>query len=510
MKQVMEAGIEHHIGAQWLMVLVSPDILGTVPGHSYRPPEPRSGDLLDDYGETACGYTGLATLALAFAAIPRARMRRPGMFAVGALVIALLTITETPLWRDALQQVPLLNLSLLQRLRLVWNLGVVILAVISVDAWIRGEMPWRHLLAAGLGTAVLFCVVLAVGLPPLLPRVSAFELAQILAPLAAVAVAILIARLPARGAIAVSFAALVFLDLLLTTWRYNPPAPPEDVFPLTGAISAMRVRGEPSRMVSVGAAFPADTPGFYGLEDVRTTSPFTTPEYLLLFRGYFGATGFEQIVQATHYPFVDYLNVRYLYVPPGGTPLRDDVVEIYRGPDGAVFRNDKALPRYFFVRHLEMEPSFGDTVAKMRSITDYREVAFTDHIPPQVQRLAPDLPRDFEGGSVQVMEYGPDSVLLSVESRGWNLMVSSDAWWPGWRAYWNRRRMPHVRVNGAFVGVFVPPGRGVVRLWYRPKEFDDGVKIAAATLIALVAAALAHARFQKRRVAPSAQSPAAG
>lgn len=510
MKDVMAAGIEHHIGAQWLMVLVSPNILGTVQGNSYRPPEPRSGDLLDDYGETACGYAGLATLALAFAAIPRVRRRRPGMFALGALVIALLTITETPLWNDLLLRVPLLNLALFQRLRLVWSLGVAILAVISLDGWIRGEMPWRQLAYGAIAAAALFGVVVAAGLPTLLPRASQLELLQIFGPAVVVLLVVVLARLPARVAVAVSFSVLIFLDLVLTTWRYNKPAKPEDVLPETGAIRAMRGGGrEPYRVVTVGPAFPADTPGFYGLEDLRSTSPFTTPEYLRLFGGFFAAKGFEQVVEATHYPFADYMNVRYLYVPPGGWPLRDDVIEVYRGPDGAVFRNDRALPRYFFVRRLEIEPSYGDTVAKMRFVPDFRETAFTDHIPPQVQRMAPALPREFQGGSVEVMEYGPNSVLLSVESRGWNLLVSSDTWWPGWRAYWNRRRMPHVRVNGAFVGVFVPPGRGVVRLWYRPKAFDDGIKIAMATLFVLVAAAYAHARFRKRGIAPPAQPAAA-
>ena len=508
MKELAAAGIEHHIGPQWLMVLVAPNILGTVPGRSYRPPEPRAADLLDDYGETACGYAGLITFALALAAIPRARHRRPGWFALGALVIVFLTITETPLWNDLLQHTPLINLSLLQRLRLVWSLGIAILAVISVDAWIRGEMSWKPIALAALATAVLFGVVVAAGLPSLWPRASRFEQMQIFAPLAGVALLVLLMRLHARVPVVIALSVLVFLDLVLTTWRYNPPADPETVFPATGAIRAMQERG-PHRVVTVGPAFPSDTPGFYGLEDPRTTSPFSTPAYLFLFRGYFAAEGFEQTVRATHYPFVDYLNVRYFYVPPGGTPLRDDVVETYRGPDGAVFRNDKALPRYFFVRRMEIEPSLGNTVAKMKGIGDYRELAFVDHIPPQVQRMAPTLPRDFDRGSVRLMEYGPNAVSLAVESRGWNLLVSSDTWWPGWRAYWNRKRMPHVRVNGAFVGVFVPPGRGVVRLWYRPKAFDDGVKIAAATLLMLVVAAFMHVRLRKRRIASPAQSAAA-
>jgi hypothetical protein len=266
----------------------------------------------------------------------------------------------------------------------------------------------------------------------------------------------------------------------------------------------------PYRIVARGWSLLPDTPGWYGLEDVKSTSPFTSPEYLRLFTGYFAAGGFEQIIGMTHYPFSDYLNVRYIYVPPGGTSGRDDAVEIYRGADGAVFRNDRALPRYFLARHFDVEPDFGMTVARMKNeISDYRARTLVDHIPEKVSRLAGAIPNDTAGGDVRVVRYGANDVELDVASSGWNLLVSSDEWWPGWRAYYSGRRMPHVRVNGAFVGVFVPPGRGIVRLRYQPKEFDDGVKAAAATFIVLLAAAAIHG-LRKRRNASPAQPAAAG
>jgi len=490
---------QHHLGAQWFAVLVAPDVLGTAPGGSYRPPEPRAPDLLDDYGETACGYTGIVTLALAVVGLPLARRRRPGMFAIGAIVVALLMISEPAF----LKHVPILSVSLLQRFRFLWNLGVVMLAVIALDAWSRSAAAKPPLWRAVAGATALLEVVLVTILIAAFPDgISFFETVQLLAPV------VLLALLPFTGCRPVVITLLVFVDLLLTTWRYNPPSAPEDVLPVTGAIAAMRAGEAPYRIVARGWALLADTPGYYGLEDVKTTSPFSSPEYLRLFTGYFSTSGFDQIVGTTHYPFVDFLNVRYIYVPPGETPGRDDVVEIYRGADGAVFRNDQALPRYFLVRHFDVEPSFGMTVARMKDISDYRARAFVDHIPEKVTRLAGSIPNDAEGGAVRVVRYGPNDAELDVESRGWNLLVSSDEWWPGWRAYYNGRRMPPVRVNGAFTGVFVPPGRGIVRLRYQPKEFDDGVKAAAATLIILIAAALIHELrkgLRKRRNASAAQ-----
>jgi hypothetical protein len=487
MNAILQDPPQHHLSAPWFTTLVAPNIRGTAPGGTYRPPEPRFPDLLDDYGEVACGYAGIVTLALAIAALPLAWRRSPGAFALGAIVIALLMISEPAF----LRHVPILNISLLQRFRFLWNLGVVLLAVIALDARVS---LWK---AAAL-TAVIQIIVLITAWPN---WITPFERFQLLAPLAFLALLPPAARRPLLATL------LVFADLLLATRRYNPPAAPEDVMPMTPAIAAMQRGTAPYRIVARGWSLLPDTPGYYGLEDVKTTSPFSTPEYLRLFSGWFAASGFEQVIGATRYPFCDYLNVRYIYVPPGDVPLRNDVVEIYRGADGAVFRNDRALPRYFFVRHFDVEPDYGMTFARMKDeISDYRERAFVDHVPKRVGAI----PNDTAGGEVRVARYGPNETQLAVESRGWNLLVTSDEWWPGWRAYWNDRRMPPVRVNGAFVGVFVPPGRGIVRLRYRPKEFDEGVRAAAATLLVLVIAAGIHVGLRKRRNASAPESaPAA-
>lgn len=489
MNALQQSPSQHQLGAPWFTTLIAPNIRGTSPGGTYRPPEPRFPDLLDDYGEVSCGYTGIVTLALAIGGIPFAWRRRPGPFALGAIAVAFLLISEPAF----VKHVPILNLSLLQRFRFLFNLGIVMLAVIALEQASRKAIAIGAAVAGG-----VLGIVLLIAFPGWITR---FETLQLLAPL------VLVALLPLAGTRAFVAAALVFVDLVLATWRYNPPSVPRDVMPMTGAIAAMQREVPPYRIVARGWSFLPDTPGYYGLEDVKSTSPFTSPAYLRLFGGYLAASGFEQIIGMTHYPFADYLNIRYIYVPPGETAGRDDVVEIYRGADGSVFRNDRALPRYFFARHFDVEPDFGMTVARMKNeISDYRARTLVDHIPAKVTGMAGGLPEDPPGGEIRVVRYGPNHVDLDVMSRGWNLIVTSDEWWPGWRAYWNGRRMPHVRVNGAFVGVFIPPGRGIVRLRYAPKEFGDGLKIAGGTLMLLLAAAILHARLYKRRNASAAES----
>lgn len=428
----------HHLGIEWLTPLVAPNIHGTPQAGTYTPPTHRHPAVIDDYGEIASGYAGLATLVLAFAAIPLIR-RRPTAFFLGLMLCAVLTFGEAPLWRDAVRWIPLAGITMHQRLRVFWALGACGAAVVALDRWAK----WK-------------------ALPPLLT-------------------------------------AITLIDLLAVTWRYNPISRARDMYPVTNAIRVMRAE-PPYRIAALGWSFIPDTPGAYGLEDVKTTDPIASPQSMRIVRGYLHAVpnDYDQVFGDVSEPFLDFLNIRYVYVPPEMWITDPRFALRHLGHDGAVFENLRVLPRYQLVRRFLMDPSFDRAIPKMNALRDFSRDALVTHVPPQVERRAPQLlVEDAEGfhasagGSVRVLEYTANRTVLDVDSRGWSLLTTSDADWPGWRAYWNGKREPAVTVNDAFLGVFVPPGKGTLELRYRPDAFIDGLRISGAgTLIALVLLAL--------------------
>jgi hypothetical protein len=474
---------DHRLSYEWLLPLIAPNVLGMPANGTYTPPRGQHAAVLNDYGEVASSYAGLATLALALAAPFVVTRRRPLIIAICLMLFSVLTFAEAPLWRDVVRAIPFAGISIHQRLRIFWNLGVCIAAALTLDAAMRGERRRRIAIAFAFVIAG-FAAIYAIRSPAFLR--DPIGLPQFLVPIVT-AILVLIATQWER-VIVIATTLLVFVDLVVATYRYNPPSNPADVYPVTGAIAALQRAERPFRFAAWGWSFLPDTPGYYGIEDIKTTDPIQNAHYMRLMRGYLNAdpASYDQVLRDASQPFFDYLNITYIYVPPDQTLADPRFVEIYRGSDGTILRNTRALPRYFLVQHFIVEPSFDRTVGLSKQIRDFHVDAIVDHVPANAPT------HDLGGGTATVRRYGANDTALDITSNGWNLLVSSDVNWPGWRAYWNGRRQPPVVVNGAFLGCFIPPGRGQLVFRYVPDEFIRGWKLSAIGVALLIAFAVAR------------------
>ena len=212
----------------------------------------------------------------------------------------------------------------------------------------------------------------------------------------------------------------------------------------------------------------------------------------------------DLVIGDTAQPFFDYL-ARFVYTPPGMNLAASDpeFIERYRGNDGAVYENMAGLPRYFFVKHYRVEPEFERALWFSRFIADFHREAIVDHVPIQVEDTRPRL--SSIGSELHIIRYAENETELDVTGDGWNLLVSSDNRWRGWRAYWNDHRIPVVTVNGTFLGCFVPRGRrGQLRFRYMPDELVRSARVSLAALIVFVSAQLA---LSLRRRLPDGYEP---
>lgn len=222
-------------------------------------------------------------------------------------------------------------------------------------------------------------------------------------------------------------------------------------------------------------------------------------------------------------PAHPFANIAYevTYHPLAGrAPIRDLVVtpdEEKRGlfadinaPDGPglwpkkagdhifIYKNDAVFPRASFVNALKFVETA--SLESAYAANDLRSIALVTHddIPVELQPLT------FEttGAAVISMKYDTNAVTVDVVAPKNSLLVMSDTYFPGWRAYANGREVRLFRVNGKFRGVLVPAGASKLVLRYTAEGFYAGLSVSGLTLVAVLAACLVE-RKRRRGQEPS-------
>jgi hypothetical protein len=174
---------------------------------------------------------------------------------------------------------------------------------------------------------------------------------------------------------------------------------------------------------------------------------------------------------------LDLMSVKYVVASEkGATRLR--LVPKYRDMEGLpggqrLFENTAAMPRFFLVHSVGTGGSL--------SALDFRQTAITDRpVTPPISG-APGV-----GDRVKVLHYEPDSVELSVQSAGAGLLVASENYYPGWRAWVDGRAAEIYRTDIAFRGVAVPTGSHRLRMEFHPTVLPVSMAVSLATAVVLL------------------------
>jgi hypothetical protein len=147
----------------------------------------------------------------------------------------------------------------------------------------------------------------------------------------------------------------------------------------------------------------------------------------------------------------------------------------------ALFRNPGFLPRFHVVPRAEpyeavasarerlLSPSFDPRRSVLVPAADAAALALADQDAPA------------EPPPVAVVRYEPHEVELEVDTPG-GVLVSSEAFYPGWDSFVDGRRVETLLVNTAFRGVAVPAGRHRVTMEYVPRSFLAGLTLSGVAL----------------------------
>jgi len=97
-----------------------------------------------------------------------------------------------------------------------------------------------------------------------------------------------------------------------------------------------------------------------------------------------------------------------------------------------------------------------------------------------------------------------DRMEISVAAESNSFLVTSDIYYPGWRAYIDGKQTRLYRTDYAIRGVFIPPGEHLVSFKFKPKSLYLGAIITAVAAL-VVAAILIHGGWFAKRRRPAAR-----
>ncbi len=195
---------------------------------------------------------------------------------------------------------------------------------------------------------------------------------------------------------------------------------------------------------------------------------------------------------------LDLLNVRYLLSrTPVGESRERGLAPAAEVPGRTVYENRDALPRFFLVDRIQHAGNMEEALSELRS-AEFRpaEVALVEE------------PVEFPGsagqpdGAVRLIKYEPRSITLEVESAAPAFLVTSETYYPGWRAFVDGRERPIVLTNVAFRGMPVDAGRHRIEMRFEPAILWRGAALSAAGW-ALLFPALVFGDNRRKRTAVS-------
>lgn len=175
-------------------------------------------------------------------------------------------------------------------------------------------------------------------------------------------------------------------------------------------------------------------------------------------------------------PVLDMLNVRYLIFRG---PVPPDIRPDFKGPDYWVLTNTNALPRVFVPHSVETVEDDVQRLAKL---------AASDFHPAQVAYVEcpVKLPASCRG-SASIVEEVPMRVTVSADMVTPGLVVLSDLWDGGWKAFLDEEEVPILRTNHAVRGVVVPKGRSTLQFRYEPASLAWGLCLCGLSALAWIA-----------------------
>lgn len=166
---------------------------------------------------------------------------------------------------------------------------------------------------------------------------------------------------------------------------------------------------------------------------------------------------------------------------------------VHRDSDVEIYQNKNVYPRAFMVYDIVNASSFDQALDLLSNPDiDLRQTAIIEKFPDNVSAFVEKNEQKLSLASASVNQITSDGLEVEVETGSAGLLVVSEQYYPGWRAYIDGSETPIYAVDGILRGVYLNKGKHVVIFKYRPLSFSIGLVISIASLLMTVACLVYH------------------
>lgn len=431
---------------------------------------------------TSMMYVGIAVWA-AVALLPaRSKDRPAGEGArIGCLVASAIPFALSPFGFpgfDRIHYLPIFN-TMYECYHLAWPIFVLpMLGAIGIDRWFSQPRKLRQLawILPILSVTALYAYVVYgfnLGVLRMMGQLDHVYGAILAALLILVVTLVLFAAHCFWQEPRVLIAMLTILlaaDLLYSVHGINATSPREELFFKTELTDFLLEQDQPCRVGASMALIPGGLMPIYGIEQ-WTGYDGIYPERVLGLQKALKTDiwkSAEPIASVQYYLSDTRIEPMFPYDEPGYF----DLVETLNGIE--VYRNNRAFPRAFLVGAVRVIEDKESLLEVMRSedFNPSRTVLVESPLPEE-------LPASTEGalGQASVAERKSCYVKVEANASQASVLVLSDAYYPGWNAYVDGKRVAMFPAYYAFRGIVLPEGDHVVEYRYEPRSFYIGLWI---------------------------------
>ncbi|MBI5302235.1 MAG: YfhO family protein [Chloroflexi bacterium] len=280
--------------------------------------------------------------------------------------------------------------------------------------------------------------------------------------------------------------ALIFFDLLsLGAYTDITTDNPARVYEHPDAVAFLKSAGlyriDP-RGTGVDSLWTADTALLYNLFDVGGDNPLVLAD----FDRYWESLGSRST------RLYDLLNVRYVIGRKNIALDREKFRVAFDGdPAVNIYENTRVLPRAFVVFDARVVPDKSAALAAIHAedFEPARMVVLEKAMNSEQSTVnSQQSTVNSEQSAVKIVGYGPNDIVMEMNTSSAGVLVLSEVYYPGWQAWVDDQATPVLRANYLFRAVELPAGAHRVRFKYAPMTINIGAGLAMLTVGLLIGA----------------------